>query len=131
MSLATLSGSWGMRWGRVGELVLQPRHARQERGQRVEIRELIGFHARDLHAPFRRQQLDLPDEIDRLAITVSAVIARQYIKTARDGQQDGGDGNAENDCARPHFDSSLDSPTSVLMNATMASLSLSGASRPS
>lgn len=68
--------------------------------------------------------------IDRLAVMLAAIVLRQHVKRAGRGQQQGGHRDAENNCARPHWDNSADSPTSVLMNATMASLSLSGASRP-
>ena len=117
--------------GRFGEVLLEARHAGNERGQRVEIRQRIGLDARDLHAPVGGQKLHLPDQIDGLLVALAAVVVGQDIQDAGSGQQDGGDRDAENHCARSHGDSSLDSPTSVLMNATIASLSSSGASRPS
>ena len=46
------------------------------------------------------------------------------------GEQEGADEDAEDEGAGIHGDSSLFSPASVLMNATIASLSSSGASRP-
>ena len=57
--------------------------------------------------------------------------AGHRVQDAGRREQEAGDDDAENEARGFHFDSSLDSPASVLMNATIASLSSSGASRPS
>ena len=117
--------------GGLGQLVLQPRHAGNEGGQRVEVRERIRLHPGDLDAPVRGELLDLPDEADGRSVVLLAVVAGEHVQRSGQREQEGRDDDAENDRSGFHGFSSSDSPASVLMNATIASLSSSGASRPS
>ena len=111
--------------------LLQPRDPGNEAGQRVEVGQRVRLDAGDLHAPAGGQDLHLPDQVDRLPVVPAAAVMGEQVEIGSRGQQDSGDRDAENDRAGSHGDSSLDSPTSVLMNATIASFSSSGASLPS
>ena len=117
--------------GGVAQAVLEPRHARDVGGEGIEVREGVGLHARDLDAPVGGELLDLANEADRAPIVRRAAAARDEVERPGGGEQEDRDDGAENGRAGFHGDSSSDSPASVRMNATIASLSSSGASRPS
>ena len=117
--------------GGVDQPVLQPGHARDVHGEGIEVREGIRPHARDLDAPIGGELLDLPHEADGGPVVRLAAVAGEEVERASRGEQDERHDGAENDGAGLHGFSSSDSPASVLMNATIASLSSSGASRPS
>ena len=117
--------------GGARQIVLQAFHAGNEGGQGIEIRERIGLHAGDLDAPVRGELLDLPDEIDGCLVALLAAAAGAHVEDSGSRQKDDRDDHSENDRVGFHGCISSDSPASVLMNATIASLSSSGASRPS
>ena len=114
----------------VGQALLEAGHAGDEGGERVEVGQRVRPDAGDLDAPARGELLDLANEIDGGPVAPTAAAAGHGVQGPRRGEQEGGDDDAEDEGAGFHGDSSLDSPASVLMNATIASLSSSGASRP-
>ena len=113
------------------QIGLQARHAGDEGGQGIEVCKRIGLDARDLDAPVGREPLDLLNDVDRLAVVLLAAVVGHHVDDARRRQENDGNDSTNYECARSHCENSLDSPASVLIKATMASLSSSGASRPS
>ena len=113
------------------QVLLEAVHAGNEQGQGVEIGQRVGLHAGGLDAPLGRELLDLPQEGQgRAVLGLGSSAPAQRVQGADRGQREDGDGRPEDDGPELHGDSSSDSPTRVSMNATIASLSSSGASRP-
>ena len=117
---------------RSGQRLLEAVHAGNEGGQGVEVGQRIGLHAGHFDAPRGSELLDVPQEDQgRAVLGFAADGGAHHVQGPGRGQCEDGHERPEDHGPGPHGDISSDSPTRVSMNATIASLSSSGASRPS
>ena len=105
-------GELGDALGGGGQILLEPGHARDEGGQRVEVGERVGAHPRDLDAPGRGQALDLAHLVDGGAVGGAALAGGHPVQGPGRREQERGDRDAENQGAGLHEAALLAPPPS-------------------